>query len=86
MASITENAVCPPPSTDGTVQTSKADCVRVALRIRPLVGKEKIERSHVCIAIPDKTIPQVLMGKKRSFTYDHGVDLCPDKKRYMMVA
>ena len=71
MASITENVICPPPSTDGAVQTSKADCVRVALRIRPLVGKEKIERSHECITIPDKSIPQVLMGKKRSFTYDN---------------
>ena len=40
-------------------------------RSAPLLVRKKIERSHECITIPDKTIPQVLMGKKRSFTYDH---------------
>ena len=69
MASIAENVNIPSSSSDAT-SSKDAECVRVALRIRPLIGKEKIERSHECIGIPDKLRPQVLMGKKRCFTYD----------------
>ena len=70
MASIAENVNIPSSSSSDATSTKDAECVRVALRIRPLIGKEKIERSHECIGIPDKLRPQVLMGKKRCFTYD----------------
>ena len=44
--------------------------VRVALRIRPLNNKEKLEGCEECL----RTIPgenQVILGKNKAFTYDY---------------
>ena len=43
--------------------------VRVAVRIRPLLGKEKMERCTECVA---RLSPQVvlMMGKEKQFTFD----------------
>ena len=41
MASIAENVNIPSSSSDAT-STKDAECVRVALRIRPLIGKKKL--------------------------------------------
>ncbi len=45
--------------------------VRVALRIRPLVSKELLlEGDGHCLAIPEPGVPQVQIGRDKSFTYD----------------
>ncbi|XP_033632006.1 chromosome-associated kinesin KIF4-like [Asterias rubens] len=44
--------------------------VRVALRCRPLVPKEKSEGCQMCVKfIPNE--PQVVLGKNKAFTYDY---------------
>ncbi|XP_076578198.1 kinesin-like protein KIF21A isoform X2 [Chaetodon auriga] len=48
--------------------------VRVALRIRPQLAKEKIEGCHICtFVMPGE--PQVVLGKDKAFTYDHVFDM-----------
>ncbi|XP_056878555.1 kinesin-like protein KIF21A isoform X2 [Takifugu flavidus] len=48
--------------------------VRVALRIRPQLAKEKIEGCHICtFVMPGE--PQVVLGKDKAFTYDHVFDI-----------
>ncbi|XP_075868192.1 kinesin-like protein KIF21A isoform X3 [Nelusetta ayraudi] len=48
--------------------------VRVALRIRPQLAKEKIEGCHICtLVMPGE--PQVVLGKDKSFTYDYMFDM-----------
>ncbi|KAM4588439.1 kinesin-like protein KIF21B isoform 8-T8 [Odontesthes bonariensis] len=49
-------------------------CVKVALRIRPQMAKEKIEGCHVCTLVTPGE-PQVLLGKDKAFTYDFVFDL-----------
>ncbi|XP_035008372.1 kinesin-like protein KIF21B isoform X3 [Hippoglossus stenolepis] len=51
------------------------DCsVKVALRIRPQMAKEKIEGCHVCTMVTPGE-PQVLLGKDKAFTYDFVFDI-----------
>ncbi|XP_073336299.1 kinesin-like protein KIF21A isoform X1 [Pagrus major] len=48
--------------------------VRVALRIRPQLAREKIEGCHICtFVMPGE--PQVVLGKDKAFTYDHVFDI-----------
>ncbi|XP_056429624.1 kinesin-like protein KIF21A isoform X5 [Hyla sarda] len=48
--------------------------VRVALRIRPQLAKEKIEGCHICTSvIPGE--PQVFLGKDKAFTFDYVFDI-----------
>ncbi|XP_036373489.1 kinesin-like protein KIF21A isoform X1 [Megalops cyprinoides] len=48
--------------------------VRVALRIRPQLPREKIEGCHICTFMtPDE--PQVILGKDKAFTYDYVFDM-----------
>ncbi|XP_073475790.1 kinesin-like protein KIF21A isoform X3 [Aquarana catesbeiana] len=48
--------------------------VRVALRIRPQLAKEKIEGCHICTsATPGE--PQVFLGKDKAFTFDYVFDI-----------
>ncbi|XP_056885835.1 kinesin-like protein KIF21B isoform X5 [Takifugu flavidus] len=49
-------------------------CVKVALRIRPQMAKEKIEGCHVCTLVAPGE-PQVLLGKDKAFTYDFVFDV-----------
>lgn len=60
------------PNPDGFfADTSDANAcsVRVAVRIRPLIGKELRERSAICVeAREDEN--QIVMGKDRAFTFD----------------
>ncbi|XP_017290092.1 kinesin-like protein KIF21B isoform X1 [Kryptolebias marmoratus] len=49
-------------------------CVKVALRIRPQMAKEKIEGCHVCTLVTPEE-PQVLLGKDKAFTYDFVFDI-----------
>uniref|UniRef100_A0A3Q3LJ67 Kinesin family member 21B n=1 Tax=Mastacembelus armatus TaxID=205130 RepID=A0A3Q3LJ67_9TELE len=49
-------------------------CVKVALRIRPQMAKEKIEGCHVCTLVTPGE-PQVLLGKDKAFTYDFMFDV-----------
>ncbi|XP_008318497.1 kinesin-like protein KIF21B isoform X3 [Cynoglossus semilaevis] len=54
---------------------SLGDCsVKVALRIRPQMAKEKIEGCHVCTLVTPGE-PQVLLGKDKAFTYDFMFDI-----------
>uniref|UniRef100_A0A096M534 Kinesin-like protein KIF21B n=1 Tax=Poecilia formosa TaxID=48698 RepID=A0A096M534_POEFO len=54
---------------------SQSDCcVKVALRIRPQMAKEKIEGCHVCTLVTPGE-PQVLLGKDKAFTYDFVFDI-----------
>ncbi|XP_053321337.1 kinesin-like protein KIF21A isoform X4 [Spea bombifrons] len=48
--------------------------VRVALRIRPQLAKEKIEGCHICTSVTPGE-PQVLLGKDKAFTFDYVFDL-----------
>ncbi|XP_020621415.1 kinesin-like protein KIF27 [Orbicella faveolata] len=44
--------------------------VKVAVRVRPLVGQEKVHNVPQCVHfIPDK--PQLILGKDRGFTFDY---------------
>ncbi|KAJ8360512.1 hypothetical protein SKAU_G00170370 [Synaphobranchus kaupii] len=49
-------------------------CVKVSLRIRPQMAKEKIEGCHICTLVTPGE-PQVLLGKDKAFTYDFVFDL-----------
>ncbi|XP_051494889.1 kinesin-like protein KIF21B isoform X7 [Apus apus] len=49
-------------------------CVKVAVRIRPQMPKEKIEGCHICTSVTPGE-PQVLLGKDKAFTYDFVFDL-----------
>ncbi|CAL8340134.1 unnamed protein product [Lota lota] len=54
---------------------SQGDCsVKVSLRIRPQMAKEKIEGCHVCTLVTPGE-PQVLLGKDKAFTYDYVFDI-----------
>ncbi|XP_030004588.1 kinesin-like protein KIF21A isoform X2 [Sphaeramia orbicularis] len=48
--------------------------VRVALRIRPQLAKEKIEGCHICTYVMPGE-PQVVLGKDKAFTYDYVFDM-----------
>ncbi|XP_077451927.1 kinesin-like protein KIF21A isoform X2 [Stigmatopora argus] len=48
--------------------------VRVALRIRPQLPREKIEGCHICTYVMPGE-PQVILGKDKSFTYDYVFDM-----------
>ncbi|KAM7378053.1 hypothetical protein PAMA_013111 [Pampus argenteus] len=48
--------------------------VRVALRIRPQLAKEKIEGCHICTNVMPGE-PQVFLGKDKAFTYDYVFDM-----------
>ncbi|KAM4569730.1 kinesin-like protein KIF21A [Odontesthes bonariensis] len=48
--------------------------VRVALRIRPQLAKEKIEGCHICTYVMHGE-PQVFLGKDKAFTYDYVLDM-----------
>ncbi|XP_044136148.1 kinesin-like protein KIF21A isoform X2 [Bufo gargarizans] len=54
--------------------TQDESSVRVALRIRPQLAKEKIEGCHICTSvIPGE--PQVFLGKDKAFTFDYVFDI-----------
>jgi hypothetical protein len=42
----------------------------VAVRIRPLIGREKVERCDECVSVLEDE-RQIVMGKNRAFTYDY---------------
>ncbi|KAJ8393382.1 hypothetical protein AAFF_G00061040 [Aldrovandia affinis] len=48
--------------------------VRVALRIRPQLAREKIEGCHICTFVTPSE-PQVILGKDKAFTYDYVFDM-----------
>ncbi|XP_053109829.1 kinesin-like protein KIF21A isoform X8 [Hemicordylus capensis] len=48
--------------------------VRVAVRIRPQLAKEKIEGCHICTSITPGE-PQVFLGKDKAFTFDYVFDI-----------
>ncbi|XP_015811919.3 kinesin-like protein KIF21A isoform X3 [Nothobranchius furzeri] len=48
--------------------------VRVALRIRPQLAKEKIEGCHICTYVMPGE-PQVVLGKDKAFTFDFVFDM-----------
>ncbi|XP_031717595.1 kinesin-like protein KIF21B isoform X5 [Anarrhichthys ocellatus] len=55
-------------------------CVKVALRIRPQMAKEKIEGCHVCTLVTPGE-PQVLLGKDKAFTYDFVFDIDSEQQQ-----
>ncbi|XP_062847664.1 kinesin-like protein KIF21A isoform X2 [Trichomycterus rosablanca] len=48
--------------------------VRVALRIRPQLAREKIEGCHICTFVTPGE-PQVILGKDKAFTFDYVFDM-----------
>ncbi|XP_026774978.3 kinesin-like protein KIF21A isoform X4 [Pangasianodon hypophthalmus] len=48
--------------------------VRVALRIRPQLAREKIEGCHICTFVTPAE-PQVILGKDKAFTFDYVFDM-----------
>lgn len=54
-------------------QQQQGDAVKVALRIRPQNGREKVDMCQICTeVIPEE--PQVVLGKDKAFTFDHVFD------------
>ncbi|XP_046715480.1 kinesin-like protein KIF21A isoform X4 [Silurus meridionalis] len=53
--------------------------VRVALRIRPQLAREKIEGCHICTFVTPGE-PQVILGKDKAFTFDHVFDMDTDQE------
>ncbi|KAM6981182.1 LOW QUALITY PROTEIN: kinesin-like protein KIF21B [Aplochiton taeniatus] len=65
---------------------SNNDCsVKVSLRIRPQMAKEKIEGCHVCTLVTPGE-PQVLLGKDKAFTYDYVFDLSSEQHQIYQAA
>jgi len=64
-----------PPATEAATTCR----VRVAVRVRPLVAKERAEKARLCITVhappADETAPpqpgSLTIGKDRRFTFDH---------------
>lgn len=48
--------------------------VRVAVRIRPQIARERIQQSRICTFVTDGE-PQITLGKDKAFTYDHVFDM-----------
>ncbi|XP_073804167.1 kinesin-like protein KIF21A isoform X2 [Danio rerio] len=48
--------------------------VRVAVRVRPQLAKEKIEGCHICTLVTPGE-PQVILGKDKAFTFDYVFDM-----------
>uniref|UniRef100_A0A3Q2TUA3 Kinesin motor domain-containing protein n=1 Tax=Fundulus heteroclitus TaxID=8078 RepID=A0A3Q2TUA3_FUNHE len=46
-------------------------CVRVAVRIRPLLRRELLHRHQVCVRVAPPGSGQVLLGPDRLFSFDH---------------
>lgn len=58
--------------------------VKVAVRIRPMLPKEKLEKSRECVTIDQK---QIIIGKDRTFAFDYvfgqnSMQVCNDKIQY----
>ena len=49
---------------------STSENVRVAVRVRPFVAKEKLEQQAACLRVL-RAERQVVIGKDRAFTFDH---------------
>ena len=45
-----------------------SECVKVAVRVRPLSSKEHAEGSAACVRFPQPN--QIVIGKDRTFTFD----------------
>eukprot|EP01045_Picozoa_sp_COSAG04_P002600 COSAG04_NODE_96_length_26486_cov_136.642817_4_plen_139_part_00 len=45
-----------------------SECVKVAVRVRPLSSKEHAEGSTACVRFPQPN--QIVIGKDRTFTFD----------------
>lgn len=57
---------CPPVE----AATTAAEPVRVAVRVRPLVSKEKLDHARSCLRVhPD--VNQIVIGKDRAFSFDY---------------
>ncbi|XP_012415076.1 kinesin-like protein KIF21A [Trichechus manatus latirostris] len=54
--------------------TPDESSVRVAVRIRPQLAKEKIEGCHICTSVTLGE-PQVFLGKDKAFTFDYVFDI-----------
>ncbi|KTF93728.1 hypothetical protein cypCar_00029636 [Cyprinus carpio] len=48
--------------------------VRVAVRVRPQLAKEKIEGCHICTFVTPGE-PLVVLGKDKAFTFDYVLDM-----------
>lgn len=46
-------------------------CVRVAVRIRPLLRKELLHQHQVCVRVVPSGSGQVSLGSDRLFSFDH---------------
>ncbi|XP_076849672.1 kinesin-like protein KIF21B isoform X3 [Brachyhypopomus gauderio] len=55
-------------------------CVKVSVRIRPQMAKEKIEGCHICTSVTPGE-PQVLLGKDKAFTYDFVFDIDTEQQQ-----
>ena len=60
--------------------TPGPECIAASIRIRPQMPREIAEGANICITIPDKKTPQVLVDNDKAFTYDHAFDLNSTQK------
>ncbi|KAK3760377.1 hypothetical protein RRG08_029408 [Elysia crispata] len=61
-----------PPESDSSAGDDTS--VRVAIRIRPQNAREKIDLCQMCTTVLPEYPRQVLLGKDKSFTFDHVFD------------
>jgi len=61
-------------STDQHQDINPETSVRVAVRIRPLITRERTEACRVCTHVTPNE-PQVWLGDEKAFTYDHVFDV-----------
>jgi hypothetical protein len=60
----------PPPTTVAAAAAADESAVRVAVRARPLIEKEIVEKCRECVAYSCDG-RQLVLGKDRRFTFDH---------------
>jgi hypothetical protein len=60
----------PPPTTVAAAPAADESAVRVAVRARPLIEKEIVEKCRECVAYSCDG-RQLVLGKDRRFTFDH---------------
>uniref|UniRef100_A0A8C6MXU6 Kinesin family member 21A n=1 Tax=Mus spicilegus TaxID=10103 RepID=A0A8C6MXU6_MUSSI len=63
-----------PRAAAGMLGAADESSVRVAVRIRPQLAKEKIEGCHICTSVTPGE-PQVFLGKDKAFTFDYVFDI-----------
>lgn len=66
-------------SHQGVGSSCSSDAVRVAVRVRPQLAREKIDNDPICVSRPDPSVPTIQIGTNKMFTFDYVFD--PDSQQ-----